>query len=108
MLEAKFFVTRFGNIIGFDIKGHSGYAESGADIVCAAVSSAAYMTANTITDILGVSADIFVDESIGQMKFEIKEKDIALCNDIFNGFKSHLLMLEEIYSQNIKVSYMEV
>ncbi len=27
-------------IIGFDSNGHSGYAEAGADIVCAAITSA--------------------------------------------------------------------
>lgn len=108
MLKAEFFVTNFGDITGFDINGHSGYAESGSDIVCAAVSSAAYMTANTVTDIIGVNADIEVNESIGQMKVEINKKDVALCSDIFRGFKSHLLMLEEIYPKNIKVSYVEV
>ncbi len=108
MLKAEFFVTDFGGITGFDIQGHSGYAESGSDIVCAAVSSAAYMTANIITDIIGVNADVSVNENIGQMKVEINKKDVALCSNIFRGFKSHLLMLEEIYPKNIMVSYVEV
>ena len=33
------FLTEESRIIGFDAKGHSGYAEEGEDIVCAAVSS---------------------------------------------------------------------
>ena len=28
-----------GSIIGFIVSGHSGYAEEGADIVCASISS---------------------------------------------------------------------
>lgn len=108
MLEAKFFVEKCGNIVGFDISGHSGYAESGSDIVCAAVSSAAYMAANTITDIIGVQADIIVNEKVGRMRLEIGKKDIVLCRDIFSGFKSHLIMLGESYPDNINVSYVEV
>ena len=34
------FHTKDGRITGFDAEGHSGYAEAGADIVCAAVTSA--------------------------------------------------------------------
>ena len=30
------FLTEGKRIIGFDAKGHSGYAEAGSDIVCAA------------------------------------------------------------------------
>ena len=39
-------------ITGFECKGHSNSAPSGEDIVCAFVSSACFMTANTVTDIL--------------------------------------------------------
>ena len=33
-----------GRIDGFVVEGHSGYAEEGADIVCAAVSAAVGLT----------------------------------------------------------------
>ena len=108
MLSAKFFVLESGTIIGFELCGHSGYAESGKDIVCSAVSSAAYMTVNTITDVMGIPADVNINESIGYMKILISTKDALLCKDILNGFKSHLLFLEEIYSKNINVNYTEV
>ena len=57
---------------GFLIKGHSGFAESGEDIVCASVSSVAYMVANTITEILKVNAKIEVND--GKMKLIVKRK----------------------------------
>ena len=44
------FTVKDNDICGFEISGHSDYAEEGSDIVCAAVSSAALMTANTITE----------------------------------------------------------
>ncbi len=108
MLKAKFFVLDSGDIIGFDISGHSGYAQAGQDIVCSAVSSAAYMTVNTITDVLGITAEITVNEEIGHMRAVVSKKDALACSDILKGFKMHLLLLEEIYSPNIKVSYVEV
>ncbi len=108
MLEAEFFVLDSGDIVGFDISGHSEYAEFGKDIVCAAVSSAAYMVINTITDVIGASADVTVSDNTGHMRAIINKKDALACNDILKGFKMHLLLLEEIYSPNIKVSYVEV
>ena len=50
---------RSGDLLqGFKISGHSGYAQEGSDIVCAAVSSASLMVANTITDIQQLNADV--------------------------------------------------
>ena len=37
-----------GKITQFTVEGHSGYAESGADIVCASVSSVVWLTINGI------------------------------------------------------------
>lgn len=37
-----------GKITQFTVDGHSGYAESGADIVCASVSSVVWLTINGI------------------------------------------------------------
>ena len=45
------FKTRGGSFSGFDISGHSGYAESGSDIICAAFST----MVNLVTRILDES-----------------------------------------------------
>ena len=108
MIEAEFFVTKEGFILGFEIYGHSGYADHGEDIVCSAVSSAAYLVANTLTDIMRISADVKVDDSLGYMKLIVDKNKLSMCSDILNGLKVHLLLLEEIYSKNLKVSYVEV
>ncbi len=108
MLRAEFFILDDGKIKGFDISGHSGYDESGKDIVCAAVSSAAYMTINTITDVIGVQADVDIHDDLGCMKLLVCGECLSDCNYILQGFKNHLLMLEEMYSENIKVFYKEV
>ena len=60
------FYKKDENLIGFLIKDHSGYDEEGYDIVCASVSSAAYLTANTLTEIVGAKADIDLKRSVFQ------------------------------------------
>ncbi len=96
-----------GEIIGFDIFGHSGYAESGMDIVCAAVSSAAYMVVNTLTDVMNVKVDVVVNQN-GRMQLKIDNKDLVRCRELLQGFKIHIILLEEQYPKNIKVNYLEV
>ena len=93
-------------IVGFEIKGHSGYSDEGSDIVCASVSSAAYMTANTITEILGLSADISVDE--GYMMMKLTSHNAMKAQDILRGLELHLCELSQQYQINITVNYSEV
>lgn len=54
MIEITFY-EKASAIIGFEIKGHAGYGESGQDIVCSAVSILGLNTANAM--------DTFTDDS---------------------------------------------
>ena len=103
MIRVDFFTAKDGGLNGFQIKGHSGSAASGEDIVCAAVSSAAYLTANTITEILHADASVFVDD--GEMALRLPKKSVSQCGDLLAGLK---LSLEEQYPENIHVNYTEV
>ena len=49
-------------ITGFSVSGHSGYAEAGSDIVCAAVSAIVTMAEATINDVCGAKAKVRVKE----------------------------------------------
>ena len=49
-------------ITGFSVSGHSGYAEAGSDIVCAAVSAVVTMVEATINDVCGAKAKVRVRE----------------------------------------------
>ena len=62
MTRCEFF-TEDDRITGFSVSGHSGYAEAGADIVCAAVSAAVAMAEATINDVLGNHANTKVNEN---------------------------------------------
>ena len=73
----------------------------------AAVSSAAYLVVNTLTDVRHVPPlSLRVDE--GQMFFRIEPKDEPLCRDLLAGLKLHLTALEEQYPGCLKVGYLEV
>ena len=50
-------------ITGFNISGHSGYAEAGSDILCASIRAAVTVAECTITDVCGVRAKVRDDET---------------------------------------------
>ena len=51
-----------GRNTGFSISGHSGYAEAGQDIVCAAITAIVTMAEATINDVCGAKAKVRVKE----------------------------------------------
>lgn len=107
MIIVDFLVSPDGYLEGFRATGHSELAEEGTDILCAAVSSAVYMTLNTVTDVLNVTPlSLRVNEDETFMRVE--KNDTISCMNIFQGLKIHLLNLEEQYPKNLKVSYVEV
>ena len=61
MTRCEFF-TEEDRITGFSISGHSGYAEAGSDIVCAAISAVVTMAEATINDVCGAKAKVRVKE----------------------------------------------
>ena len=62
MIKAEFY-DQDGRITGFSVSGHSGYAEAGADVVCAAVTAVVRYAEATLNDIMGVGAKTRVDEA---------------------------------------------
>lgn len=52
-------------IVGFEISGHADYADSGKDIVCAAVSSQVISVENSLDQLLGIQVFSEVDEVAG-------------------------------------------
>lgn len=104
MIDAQFLTTN-GRLKGFAIKGHAGYALFGKDIVCASVSSSVMMTANTVTEIFKVKADVkALDNEIRCGLLE--ESDEA--EKLLEGLKLHLQLLSEDYPNTIKVTISEV
>lgn len=107
MITAEFFVDHNNLIFGFNLKGHSGYAPSGEDIVCAAVSSAAFMTVNTLTEILKLSPKIEVSDD-GHMSVLFSQVTANDAQTLLQGFNLHMNALAEQFNDNIHIIYSEV
>ena len=106
MIRVDFYTLPEGGLLGFQMEGHAGMGEAGEDIVCAAVSSAAYLTVNTITDVLAVTP-LSLHAEEGEMALRIGGRDEPACRTVLLGLKLHLLGLEEQYPEAISVSYVE-
>ncbi len=88
-------------IVSFELSGHSGFGEEGTDIVCSAVSSAVYMTANTITEILKLNPKTVVRD--GYLKLEMNLDDARKSKTITDGLYLHLSELQGQYPNNLKL-----
>lgn len=105
MITAEFFRSK-DTFIGFHIFGHADYDEFGKDIVCAMVSSAAYMTANTITDVMHIPAE--AKDKDGDMFVMTKHENAERCQDLLKGLRLHMDNIAEQYEKNLKVIITEV
>ena len=65
MTEITFYQTETGDIIGFRSEGHSGYADQGEDIVCAAISALVINTINSINELTDDEMDVDIDDDEG-------------------------------------------
>ena len=51
-----------GTLSGFDSRGHTGYADAGEDIVCAAISALTQATVNGLANVLAAPVTCEIDE----------------------------------------------
>ena len=100
MTTAKFLFSD-DVIVSFELSGHSGYAKEGEDIVCSAVSSAVYMVANTITEILKLNPETVVRD--GYLKVQMNIEDARKSKVITDGLYLHLGELQNQYPNNLKL-----
>lgn len=107
MLHVYFLIPPDGRLTGFSIQGHADHGEAGTDVVCAAVSSAAYLVVNTVTDVLAVTP-LSLRAEEGDLFFRLEARDEPACRVLMQGLKLHLSQLEEQYPEHIRVDYMEI
>ena len=99
------FINQDGRITGFCCTGHSGYAEQGADVVCASVSAAVKFAEHTIVDVLGEHAKTRVKENETQITLTLP----ATCEDeeavqaVLTGMMLTLCDLRDEYPEYIEV-----
>ena len=104
MTRCEFF-TEDDRITGFSISGHSGYAEAGSDIVCAAISAVVSMAEATINDVCGAKAKVRVKEEDARITLTLP----ASCDEeetvqaVLSGLLVTLLSFKEDYPDYIEV-----
>ena len=107
MVCVRFLNDPEGACHGFLMEGHAEQGDAGQDIVCAAISSAAYLTVNTLTEVFHITP-LSLRVSEGEMYFRAEPKDVSQCRDMLLGLKLHLQNLEEQYPQALRVTYLEI
>ncbi len=104
MTKCEFF--REGErITGFSVSGHSGYAEAGSDIVCAAITAVVAMTEATINDVCGGKAKVRVKDEDARITLTLPvscdEEDTIQA--VLAGMMVYLIDLRDQYPDYIEV-----
>ena len=92
-------------ITGFCVSGHSGYAEAGTDIVCAAISTAVTMAEAIINDVCGAKAKVRVKEEDARITLTLP----ASCDEedavqaVLAGMMLTLMSMRDDYPDYIEV-----
>ena len=80
-----------GNYSSFICSGHTGYAESGSDIVCAGVSAIVINTINCLTDLLDTELSVDYSEDDGEIICNLPavptEKETLLIDCMLHGLE---------------------
>ena len=93
-----------GKITQFTVDGHSGYAESGSDIVCASVSSAVWLTINGIEK--QNLAKLSYEEREGFVKCIITDKVSDGADILLDSLVMFITELESQYKKFLKFTQM--
>ena len=101
------FCSEGSRIVGFEVKGHSGYATQGEDIVCAAVTSAVRLTECAINDVLGLEAAVKVREKDASITLKLPsslgQTNESTCQALLTALMVHFVQLAEEYPDYISV-----
>ena len=88
------------------ISGHSGQAEAGRDIVCAAVSILGCTCVNSLESVCGLIPEVTQNEE-GVLEFrlpEIPPEDNAKAQILMGALKQGLTDLADAYPRNVKLT----
>ena len=101
------FHTEGSAITGFDAKGHSGFAQEGEDIVCAAVTSAVRLVECTVNDVMGLCAAVKIWEQDAFISLRLpgglSAQADSTCQALLTGLMVYLTELHDEYPDYIEV-----
>ena len=101
------FYSQGSRVTGFEVRGHSGYAQEGEDIVCAAVTSAVRLVECAVNDVLGLEASVKVKEQDASISLKLPsglgQTNESTCQTLLVALMVHFVQLAEEYPENITV-----
>ena len=101
------FYSEGSRVTGFEVRGHSGYAPEGEDIVCAAVTSAVRLVECAVNDVLGLEASVKVKEKDASISLKLPnglgQTNESTCQTLLVALMVHFVQLAEEYPDNITV-----
>ena len=101
------FYSQGSRVTGFEVRGHSGYAQEGEDIVCAAITSAVRLVECAVNDVLGLEASVKVKEKDASISLKLPnglgQTNESTCQTLLVALMVHLVQLAEEYPDNITV-----
>lgn len=102
MIQARFYGSK-GVLTGFSFSGHSGLAEAGHDVACAAVSSAVQLTANLLEE-FGFAPRIKVGDNLIECRVA-PDKDASR---FLEQLRLHFEAILEEFPNTINITISEV
>lgn len=106
MIEATFHMEG-SRIESFRVEGHSGLADAGGDVLCAAVTSAVRLTECAVNDVLGLEASVKVkpEKALISLKLPggLGQQNESTCQTLMAGLMVYFTQLQEEYPENIIV-----
>lgn len=118
MIKAVISRDEKGHITGFSVKGHAGYAQSGQDIICSAVSAITYTALGYMDEILmkETGRNIQFTESDGNINWDRYYGKAAIgdirsteVNAVLEAMIIGLIQIKESYGEKyLTIQYEEV
>ncbi|MEG1547963.1 MAG: ribosomal-processing cysteine protease Prp [Clostridia bacterium] len=99
-----------GRPVGFNAKGHTGYAQEGSDIVCSAISVLTTSAVNGLTELLKLNVALETGEAGLYCMLEdgISESDMQRAEIILETMAMGLNSVADTYGDYIKIIEREV
>ena len=106
-----FFRRADGKLTGYRAEGHTGYAEAGSDIVCAAVSALTQSTLNGLTNVLKAPVMFDIDEQGATLEAELTPQatveQVKAAQLLLLTLLEGLRAIERSYPRNVRIFFEE-
>ena len=104
MTSVRIVKSKLTGYKSFEVSGHSGYAEAGSDIVCAAISILTINTMNAIEQFTDVDFTQEVDEEACSIRFMVEEPT----NETTLLLETMVLGLQTLEDDNNYTEYIDI